>query len=200
MFRFGRLNRYFSSIRHFSDSEVVIDSKVPLVVEASESILATRPTKGLLWGDGEVYVKYQKVKFKNGKFPSLKRLQKFLEHEQGKDITTLDVRPYSKNTLFNILMVCSGVTPRHISRMAYSLLKELKKAEVPGSDMFQVLGTRDSGWMMLTMKDLYINFLTEEIRPEVDLENYWKTPMPESDINSFRLDEFEMYKRFKKKR
>lgn len=200
MIRLAGLYRCSSLVRYFSDIEKAIEHTVPTVVIPTESILATRPAKGLLWGDGEVYVKYQKVKFKNGKVPSLKRIKKFLEHEQGKDITTLDVRLYSKNTIFNILMVCTGVTPRHISRMAYSLLKELKAAEVPESEMFKVIGTRDSGWMILIMKDVYINFLTEEMRPEIDLENHWKTPLSESDINEFRLDEFEMYNRFKKKR
>lgn len=200
MIKLAGLRRFSRLARFFSDSEKAVELSSPTVVMPNESILATRPAKGLLWGDGEVYIKYQKVKFKSGKIPSLKRIKKFLEHEQGKEITTLDVRPYSKSTLFNILMVCTGVTPRHISRMAYSLLKELKGAQVPDSDMFRVLGNRDAGWMLLTMKDVYINFVTEETRLELDLENHWKTPMTESDINEFRLDEFEMYKRFKKKR
>jgi ribosomal silencing factor RsfS len=201
----ARLSRVFRILRFFSETQTtpppdpVKTSEVPTVV-LNDSILATRPAKGVLWGQGEVFLKYQKVKFKKGKIPSLRRLQKFLEHEQGRDVIVMDIKQYSKNTLFNTLMICSGVTPRHISRMAYSLLKALKNAEIPESDMFQVLGTRDSGWMMLTMKDLYIYLLTEEVRAEIDIENFWKNPMPKKEIEEFRLDEFEMYKRFKKKR
>lgn len=175
-------------------------SNFPLQATPSDSILATRPAKGALWGDGEVFLKYQKVKFKQSKPPSLKRLQRFLEHEQGRDICIIDVKQYSKNTLFNTLLLCSGVTPRHISRMAYSLLKALKSAQVPDSDLFQVLGTRDSGWMLLTMKDLYIYLMTEETRADLDIENFWKNPMSEQDVQDFRQDEFAMYRRFKKKR
>ena len=177
-----------------------VSSNLPLQQIPSDSILATRPAKGALWGDGEVFLKYQKVKFKQSKSPSLKRLQRFLEHEQGRDICIIDVKQYSKNTLFNTLLLCSGVTPRHISRMAYSLLKALKTAQVPDSDLFQVLGTRDSGWMLVTMKDLYIYLMTEETRVELDIENFWKNPMSEQDVQDFRQDEFAMYRRFKKKR
>jgi ribosome silencing factor RsfS/YbeB/iojap len=152
-----------------------------------------------LWGDGKVFLKYQKVKFKSKKSPSLKRIKKYLEHEQAKDFSVLDLQEYSKNAIFSTLLICSGMSPRHISRMAYGLLKALKQAEVPDSDLFQVLGTRESGWMILTLKDLHVHLITEELRPEINIEEVWKKPLTEPEIQEFNLNAFEVYKRYKKR-
>lgn len=91
------------------------------------------------------------------------------------------------------------MSPRHISRMAYGLLKALKQAEVPDSDLFQVLGTRESGWMILTLKDLHVHLITEELRPEINIEEVWKKPLTEPEIQEFNLNAFEVYKRYKKR-
>lgn len=153
----------------------------------------------MLWGDGKVFLKYQKVKFKAKKFPSLKRIQKYLEHEQGTNFITMDMQEYSKNTIFSTMMICSGMSPRHISRMAYGLVKALKEAQVPEHDVFQVLGTRDSGWLMVSLKDLHVQIFTEEMREEINFEEIWKNPLTEKEKDEFIMDAFEMNK-FRKNR
>ena len=147
-----------------------------------------------------MFLKYQKVKFRPKKTPSLKRLQKYLEHEQATNITILDLPEFKKNTIFSVLLLCSGMSPRHISRMAYGLLKALKEAEVPDNELFKVLGTRESGWMILSLKELHIHFYTEECRAETNIEEVWKNPLTKEDIDEFILDDFALYKRFKKKK
>ena len=148
MLNYAKYFKCFRLSRGFCDATKyflfrIID--LPVLSETEDGILATRPLKGLLWGDGKVFLKYQRVKFRSKKVPSIKRIQKFLEHEQATNINFLDLQQFTTNTIFSKLLICSGLSPRHISRIAYGLLKALKQAEVPHSDIFQVLGTRESG-------------------------------------------------------
>ena len=92
------------------------------------------------------------------------------------------------------------MSPRHISRMAYGLIKALKEAEVPGSDLFQVLGTRESEWMMIKLKDLHVSLFTEESRKSINLEGAWKNTLSEKDIEEFRINAFEFNKLGKRRR
>jgi ribosomal silencing factor RsfS len=140
------------------------------------------------------------VRFKEGKLPSIKRIQRFLEHEQATDFKMMNFRDYSENSLFSTVMICSGVAPRHISRMAYGLVKALKEAKVPGFESFKVLGTRDSGWMIVTLNDFQVFLMTEEERTKVDLEKIWKRKETENEREAYMLNTFKMYKRFKKKK
>jgi ribosomal silencing factor RsfS len=175
---------------------VIIDS---IEKPPEENVLATRPMKGLLWGDGQVFLKYQKVKFKHGKAPSLKRLQKFLEHEQAKDIKILSLDEFKQNTIYSTLMICSGMSPRHISRMAYGLLKSLKEAEVPDYKLFQVLGTRESGWMILSLRDLHIHLIVEDQRAALSIDEIWTNPISPKEIEEYRLNTYRLYHPFGKR-
>jgi hypothetical protein len=47
--------------------------------------------------------------------------------------------------------------------------------------------------MVLSIKDLYIHFILEELREEMDLEMVWTTPTDPRDVERFRLMSFSMY-------
>lgn len=149
MLRFSKFSRLLSA-RAFSEDiikppETMNFIESTLISKAKKDVLVTRPEKGALWGQGQAILKYQRVKFRSDRFPSLKRIQRFLEYEQAKDVEIIDVREFTQNTPFTTAVVCTGYSARHISRVAYSLLKSLKEADVPESHNFQVSGIRDSG-------------------------------------------------------
>lgn len=165
----------------------LIDSTVP---SKANDVLVTRPGKGFLWQSQNVALKFKRVKFRKYTFPSIKRITKFLEFEQASDIVSLDIRNYSQNTPYSTLIVATGFSGRHLSRIGYSLVKSLREAQVPESKYFSVDGQRDSEWMLVCMKDLVVHLMTEETRSEIDLIEAWKNPTTEEEIQEYLLNKF----------
>ncbi|CAG9321061.1 unnamed protein product [Blepharisma stoltei] len=204
MLKFSRLSRLLYGARAFSEEAKppettnFIESTLPS--KAKKEILVTRPEKGALWAQGQVVLRYQRVKFRSDKFPSLKRIQRFLEYEQATDIDVIDIRKYTNNTPFTTVMICTGYSPRHISRIAYSLVRALREANVPDCQYFRVSGVRDSGWLMVLLKDVYLHVFTEETRKEMDLPGVYGYKMTDEEVEMFRMQGFEMYQKNRRRR
>lgn len=88
-------------------------------------VLVTRPQKGVFWGKGGQYVKVQKVVFKKGQLPSIRRLLRFLEAELVEDLKVVDMSQYTQNHICSTAITGVGQTPRHISKVFSSLIKSV---------------------------------------------------------------------------
>lgn len=196
-----RLIRYFSDkITTKTHDILTVDLMEPKTVQ---DILVSIPDKGALWGKGGQFVKTRNskvylVKFRSGQFPSLKRIQRFLENEQGRDIKIIDIRAVAPNSPCSTAMLVSAYSIKHVGKLNNALVKEVRftqfrKAEVPGYENLTGSGHRGAEWLVLSIMDLYIHFLTDDIRQEMDIETEWTTPTDPKDIERFKLQLFDMY-------
>lgn len=53
--------------------------------------------------------------------------------------------------------------------------------------------------MIVSMKDLHVHIITEEMRPEINIEEVWTKPMSHEEKKEFEMNTFELYKRFSKR-
>lgn len=152
-------------------------------------ILLLRPEKHSVWALGGKLMKIRRIKFKTSEFPSIKRLKKYLEIEKIENVRVFNIREYNRQIPMEIFILGSGHSPRHVSKVGSNLVRSLKEAGVPGSDLFTAEGLRDSGWMHILLRTISINLVTPEIREEMDLDDPFKEPT-EKDIREFALATF----------
>jgi hypothetical protein len=94
-------------------------------------ILVSIPEKGALWGKGGQFVKTRNskihsVQFRRGQFPSLKRIQRFLENEQGRDIKIYDLRELAPNSPCTTAIAVSAYSIKHVGKLNNALVKEVE--------------------------------------------------------------------------
>jgi hypothetical protein len=94
-------------------------------------ILVSIPEKGALWGKGGQFVKTRNskiysVQFRKGQFPSLKRIQRFLENEQGRDIKIYDLKELAPNSPCATAMAVSAYSIKHVGKLNNALVKEVE--------------------------------------------------------------------------
>mmetsp|Transcript_13520 Transcript_13520/g.25438 ORF Transcript_13520/g.25438 Transcript_13520/m.25438 type:complete len:120 (-) Transcript_13520:1668-2027(-) len=98
---------------------------VDLITEVEDDkTLVTVPVKGMQWGQGGEVYQSRRVRFKKGKFPSIKRICRFLEVERAFDIESFDRSEQGIGTSRTFILA-SGFTGRHVSRMATNLAHEV---------------------------------------------------------------------------
>lgn len=44
------------------------------------------------------------------------------------------------------------------------------------------MGARDDEWILVDLPDIAVHLLTQEARPEVDLEHSWTNPISEEEV------------------
>ena len=149
--------------------------------------LVKRPAKGFLWGLGTETYDKSKSFFRDGKLPTIKEVIHFLEVFHMKDITVTDLREgVSSGVVSNFAICCSGYSSRHIYKVARSLAKEVK--ELNCQEIInppKVLGRSDDPWLLVTVKEIGVNFFVEEEREEIALEFKWHNPTTKEMMDDF---------------
>ena len=104
-----------------------------------------------------------------------------------KDITVTDLREgVSSGVVSNFAICCSGYSSRHIYKVARSLAKEVK--ELNCQEIInppKVLGRSDDPWLLVTVKEIGVNFFVEEEREEIALEFKWHNPTTKEMMDDF---------------
>jgi len=104
--------------------------------------------------------------------------------EHGKDVSLVDLLEYDRIDLPRWGIIVTGFSSRHLHRMATSLAKSIKDLQIPGLiNPPRVDGRRDDEWIMVSWKDYMVHMFTEESREDLDLENKWKSPDYEDDMD-----------------
>jgi ribosomal silencing factor RsfS len=93
----------------------------------------------MLWGKGGQYYKQYRVKFDKGVMPPTERIVTFLELEQAADIKVLDLS-HRQNNFVKEVIILTGYSPRHLSRIRHKLIKALSEADVPGVELVNPAG------------------------------------------------------------
>ncbi|EGR33263.1 hypothetical protein IMG5_057280 [Ichthyophthirius multifiliis] len=150
--------------------------------------LVNRPEKGVVWGLGGQLLKQQKNFFKKGEYPNPEAVIAFLELEQAKDITCIDLLEECNRTdLPRYGIILSSYSCRHNYRIASNLLKAIRELDIPHLQQrsFKISGRKDDEWLLLDFGDVAVHMFVEEARDEIDLEWRWRNPPTPEEQEEF---------------
>lgn len=85
----------------------------------------------------------------------------------AKDIKIYDLRGY--NPFFDYAIVATAIAERQINALTSHIEEETKKE---GVKIRNVVG-RNSGWLLIDLYDVMVNFFTLEERTRFDLDKMW---------------------------
>lgn len=91
-----------------------------------------------------------------------------LEEIKAKDITTLDVRHLT--SLFDIMVIASGDSTRHVAALADNVRERLKEA---GADILGTEGQKASEWVLVDAGGVVIHVMQPGTRRHFNLEELW---------------------------
>ena len=97
----------------------------------------------------------------------LKSSIKALEGCNAKDIKIYDLRNY--NPFFDYAIVATAIAERQINALAMHIEKEAKDNNF---NIRNIVG-RNSGWLLVDLNDVMVNFFTLEERTRFDLDKMW---------------------------
>ena len=98
-----------------------------------------------------------------------------LQEQKAVNLTILDVS--DKCTHLDHVIICEGVTERHVYALSESVRKLAKnryEQQVFLPPTLSVEGEESQDWLMLDLGSIMVHFFTAEKRAEVDLEGVWE--------------------------
>ena len=105
-----------------------------------------------------------------------------------KDITVVNLKATGRDTHENYAIVASGFSIKHIYNTAKLLAQKVKELKCPELvNPVQISGRRDESWLLVTVKEVQVNFLLHEYREELDLEFRWLNSPPQEMVNKWKL-------------
>jgi len=145
--------------------------------------LVQRPDKDAVWGLGGELLQRRNDFFEKGKMPSVDEIILYLEAQQIKDVDMFDFEELGRFDLPKYAIIGSGYSSRHIYKVANNLLKAVRDLQIPNVKIRDSkVGSRDDEWILVDFPNMGIHLLTQEARPEVDLENSWTNPVSEEEV------------------
>ena len=98
-----------------------------------------------------------------------------LQEQKAVNLTNLDVR--NKCTHLEHVIICEGVTERHVYALSESIRKLAKhryEQQVFLPPTLSVEGEESQDWLMLDLGSIMVHFFTAAKRAEVNLEGVWE--------------------------
>jgi ribosome-associated protein len=91
-----------------------------------------------------------------------------LENIKGENIVVLDTSHQS--ALFNIIIICSGNSPRQVSALANSVSEDFRANNI---EIIGIEGKRGGEWVLVDGGDVVIHIMLPQVRAYYDLETLW---------------------------
>jgi ribosome-associated protein len=90
-----------------------------------------------------------------------------LEDMKGNDISVIDMD--GKTDVFDIMIIATGTSDRHVKSIANNLVDESKKRKLG------VLGVeQERSWVLIDLYDVVVHVMLEETREFYSLEKLWE--------------------------
>ena len=102
-----------------------------------------------------------------------KNIEKILDDNKAKNITTIDLK--NKSFIADYMIVASGTSSRHLQALSENLVIELKKIGVGDC---RIEGRDSSDWKLVDAIDIIIHIFHPEKREFYDLEKMWSEEIP----------------------
>jgi ribosome-associated protein len=102
-----------------------------------------------------------------------KNIEKILDDNKAKNITTIDLK--NKSFIADYMIVASGTSSRHLQALSENLVIELKKIGVGNC---RIEGRDSSDWKLVDAIDIIIHIFHPEKREFYDLEKMWSEEIP----------------------
>lgn len=96
-----------------------------------------------------------------------------LEELQAIDLLEIDVK--DKTSIADLLIVCSGRSPRHLKSLASKLIEKLKHHQ---QQPLSVSGLENGDWALVDCGDIIVHIMRPEIRAYYNLEGLWTYSEP----------------------
>ena len=105
-----------------------------------------------------------------------KNIEKILDDNKAKNITTIDLKNKSyKSYIADYMIVASGTSSRHLQALSEILVTELKKIGLQGC---RIEGRDSKDWKLVDAIDIIIHIFHPEKREFYDLEKMWSEEIP----------------------
>ena len=102
-----------------------------------------------------------------------KFIEKTLDENKAKDISTIDLR--QKSYIADYMIIASGTSSRHLQALSEILVTELKKI---GLEECRIEGRESSDWKLVDTNDIIVHIFHPEKREFYDLEKMWSEEIP----------------------
>jgi len=102
-----------------------------------------------------------------------KNIEKILDDNKAKDITTIDLK--NKSYIADYMIIASGTSSRHLQSLSEILATELKKI---GLDDCRIEGRESNDWKLVDAHDVIVHIFHPEKREFYDLEKMWSEEIP----------------------
>ena len=100
-------------------------------------------------------------------------IEKILDDNKAKDITTIDLK--NKSYIADYMIIASGTSSRHLQSLSEILVSELKKI---GLDNCRIEGKDSNDWKLVDAYDVIVHIFHPEKREFYNLEKMWSEEIP----------------------
>jgi ribosome-associated protein len=98
----------------------------------------------------------------------VKKIVRWLEEKQGKNIIGLDI--HHKNTLTEALIIVSAVNYRHAQALTDWLLKKCAEHSI---EFLGLEGYHPGSWILIDCNDVVVHIFQQEFREFYNIEGLW---------------------------
>ena len=102
-----------------------------------------------------------------------KNIEKILDDNKAKNITTIDLK--NKSYIADYMIVASGTSSRHLQALSEISVTELKKIGLQGC---RIEGKDSNDWKLVDAIDVIVHIFNPEKREFYDLEKMWSEEIP----------------------
>ena len=102
-----------------------------------------------------------------------KNIEKILDNNKAKDITTISLK--KKSYIADYMIIASGTSSRHLQALSEILVTELKKI---GLNNCRIEGKDSNDWKLVDTQDVIVHIFHPEKRDFYDLEKMWSEEIP----------------------
>ena len=106
---------------------------------------------------------------KGSPIETINAIAQIIYDKKGSNILAVEVKGLS--SLTDYLIIAEGNVDRHVSSMASTIIKELKKAG--GPPLLHSEGLRTGDWVVLDYGDVTVHLFQPNLRERYSLERLW---------------------------
>ena len=106
-------------------------------------------------------------------------IKEILEDHKFEKIVVIDLQ--GKATIGDFMIVASGNSARQIASLAETLIKRLKKTELP---IMKPEGLPQGDWVLIDTGNVIVHLFRPEVRDFYNLEKMWEADLDENTLTT----------------
>ena len=106
-------------------------------------------------------------------------IKEILEDHKFEKIVVIDLQ--GKATIGDFMIVASGNSARQIASLAETLIKRLKKTELP---IMKPEGLPQGDWVLIDTGNVIVHLFRPEVREFYNLEKMWEADLDENTLTT----------------